>query len=169
MWHTCKICKMNICKDLIQPKGFHLLEVFLAFFLLLWVIVGHIGGVAPEQVGGIDSVFRKTYPTMAPGHGTPPSPPCPHPNINKDPPTSYRRSGRTLSPCRTQSPPPSSPFGTSVCKNNIPSISYDLRILIVLEYSSIWEYWFYCHLVNALSSTLHFFILSGSLLQNDKY
>ena len=55
MWHTCNICKMNICKDLIQPTGFHLLEVFLAFFLLLWVIVGHIGGVAPEQVGGIDS------------------------------------------------------------------------------------------------------------------
>ena len=76
MWHTCKICKMNIRKDLIQPKSFHLLEVFLAFFLLLWVIVGHIGGVAPEQVGGIDSVFRKTYPTMAPGHGTP-HPPLP--------------------------------------------------------------------------------------------
>ena len=166
MWHTCKICKMNIRKDLIQPKGFHLLEVFLAFFLLLWVIVGHIGGVAPEQVGGVDSVFS---PDISPHRPWAWDPPSPTPKIKKDPPTSYRRSGRTLSPRRTQSPPPSSPFGTSVCKNNIPSISYDLRILIVLEYSSIWEYWFYCHLVNALSSTLHFFILSGSLLQNDKY
>ena len=164
MWHTCNICKMNICKDLIQPTGFHLLEVFLAFFLLLWVIVGHIGGVAPEQVGGIDSV--KHIPPSPPYHPTtppPPIPPWPPPKIKKDPPTSYRRSGRTLSPRRIQSPPPSSPFGTSVCDNNIPSIFYDLRILVALEYSSIWEYWFYCHLVNALSTALHFFILSGSL------
>ena len=133
MWHTCKICKMNIRKDLIQPKGFHLLEVFLAFFLLLWVIVGHIGGVAPEQVGGVDSVFS---PDISPHRPWAWDPPSPTPKIKKDPPTSYRRSGRTLSPRRTQSPPPSSPFGTSVCKNNIPSISYDLRILIVLEYLS---------------------------------
>ena len=63
-------------------------------------------------------------------------PPCLPPKIKKDPPTSYRRSGRTLSPRRIQSPPPSSPFATSVYDDNIPSIFDDLRILIVLEYLS---------------------------------